>query len=274
MKTGVNLMTVVGLVLSLIAGIAVYEVLGHHAPTSQVVVATTTIPQFASISASDVVLVNETSSDVPPNAIGGMGQAVGHFATTTIFPGQILVGGAVAVTAAGGSSGLLAALGPNVRAYSVSASVADAIAGNIAVGDQVDIIVTTGGASGNGNALGGSGPSASIVVQHVTVLAVATSSGSAIASGASNTVAPSSTSSSSSSQQEAAIYTLALTPTQVETVALAQASGALSLALDPPSASLYGGGPATGTSLPGSAAIGPPVQLPAVAAATTNNQKG
>lgn len=254
-------MTVVGLVLSLVAGIVVYETLNRHAPTRQVVVATTTIPQYAAISPKEVVAVSETASDVPPNALVSPTQAVDHFATSTIYPGQVIVADAVATTAAGGSSGLLAALGPNVRAYSVNASVADAIAGNIAVGDKVDIIVTS---SSHVGGFGGTGPSASIVVQHVTVLSVATSNGAVIAGGAGSTQ-----SNSSSQQQEAAIYTLALTPAQVEAVALAQSSGSLSLALDPPSgASLYNGGPATSITLPGNSAVGPSVQLSPTA--TTN----
>lgn len=265
MKRSMNLMTVVGVVLAVVAGIAIYVVLGRHAATQQVLVATTTIPQYSAITSADVALATEQAADVPPNTLFAPSQAVGRFATTTLYPGQVLIAQAVATSNAGGSSGLLAALGPNVRAYSISANVADAIAGNIAVGDKVDVIATLSSSGGGGGLSGGSSSSggAITVVQHVTVLSVATSSGSVVASNPG--AAPSAASSSSTStqnQQPAAIYTLALTPAQVQLVALASQSGTLSLALDPVSgATTYTSGPVLPLALNGAPSIGPSVNL-------------
>jgi Flp pilus assembly protein CpaB len=264
MKRSMNLMTVVGVVLAVVAGIAIYVVLGRHAATQQVLVATTTIPQYSAITSADVALATEQAADVPPNTLFAPSQAVGRFATTTLYPGQVLIAQAVATSNAGGSSGLLAALGPNVRAYSISANVADAIAGNIAVGDKVDVIATLSSSGGGGGLSGGSSNSggAITVVQHVTVLSVATSSGSVVASNPGAAPSAASSSSSTQNQQPAAIYTLALTPAQVQLVALASQSGTLSLALDPVSgATTYTSGPVLPLALNGAPSIGPSVKL-------------
>jgi len=251
-----NLMTVIGVVLALVAGIATYGVLKKHNATEEVVVARTYIPPRTQLSASMVGIADVPTSSVPPSAITPDEPSVGHFTTTAIFPGQVLVAGDLAVSNAGASAGLLGDLTPNDRAFSVAVSAASAASGNIVPGDLVDVIVVT-----NGGGSSGGQSEATTVVQHVEVLGTSNAPTTAAAAptpvSASQSATSTNSTTSSSSSENTVVYTLALTPAQVQLVALAAGSGTLYLSLDPLNPSVFNGGPATPSNLNGPAPVGP-----------------
>lgn len=254
MKRRMNLMTWVGIVLALLAAIGIYTVLSQHQSTTQVVVARTYIPPRTQLQASMVTVASVPTSDLPPNAITPNKPSVGYYSTTALFPGQILVSQDVAVSGNGGEAGLLGDLAPGDRAFSIQVSAASAASGLILPGDLVDVIVV---ASGNSGGLGPHGPRAITVVQHVEVLGSSSVPTIAV-NGPSTQSASTQSSSSSSSPSSSVVYTLALTPQQVQMVALAANMGTLYLSLDPLNPTIFTGSPTTSSNLNGVPSLGPP----------------
>jgi len=258
LRRNVNAMVLAGVVLALVAAIGTYAVLRKHVATTQVVVATQYIPPHTQITSSMVAAAGVPASAVPPSAVTVNEPSVGHYSTTAIFPGQVLVAGDLAVSSAGGSAGLLGDLTPGDRAFSIQVSAASAASGDIVPGDQVDVIVVTNQGSGGP---GGSAEAATLV-QDVTVLGT---SNTTITQAAAPQPVSASTPTSSSSQNTSSnnnasvVYTLALTPAQVQLVALAAGSGTLYLALDPVNPTPFSGPPTNISQIGSGVQIGPAV---------------
>lgn len=270
----VNLMTIVGVILALFAAIGTYTVMKKHSATEQVVVVTSYIPPHSQVTQQMVAAQAVPSSAVPAGAVLPSEPVIGHYTTAAIYPGQVMVQGDLASTKAGGSAGLLGELSANDRAFSVEVAEASSAAGDIVPGDQVDVIAVAGN-SGSGSSGASNANSATTVVQHVTVLGSTTAT--ATTAGASS--APPASSSASSSPAPAttstAVYTLALTPKQVQMVALAEASGTLYLSLDPiTNPSTFGGPAAQPGDLQNVGQIGPTIVQATTAGQNTGGGRG
>ena len=252
MRNRMNIMVVVGLVLALAVGVGVYKALQRHTATVMVVVAKEYIPHYAKITPQMVTVASAPPAAVPPGGLADAGLVVGHYAAATIFPGQIVVAAAVASQASGGSAGLLAALSPNIRAFSVQATVPNAVAGQVAPGDLVDVVSVLGSSGTSNSSSAASG--AVTVVQHVTVLAVSPPTGGPIVTSSKSS---STAAAGAQGSQSGNVYTLALTPSQVQLVALAENSGTLFLSLDPSHGATTFSGTPTQPAAFGSAQVGP-----------------
>ena len=269
----VNLMTIVGVILALFAAIGTYSVMKKHSATEQVVVVTSYIPPHSQVTQQMVAAQAIPTSAVPAGAVLPSEPVIGHYTTAAIYPGQVMVQGDLASTKAGGSAGLLGELSANDRAFSVEVAEASSAAGDIVPGDQVDVIAVAGN-SGSGASGASNVNSATTVVQHVTVLGSTTATA-ANAGASSSTPASSSSSSPPPATSSSAVYTLALTPTQVQLVALAEASGTLYLSLDPVSnPSTFGGPAASPGDLQNVGQIGPTIVQAATAGQSTGGRQG
>jgi len=256
MKRRLHPLLIVGIVCGLIAFIATFALLDHPTPKTEVVVAAAALPARTVLSSSDLRVTSVPTSVVPPDALSPYKPVVGDVLVAPVWPGEILLG--EQVQQGGAQAALSAVLAPGDRAFAVEANVAQALAGQIAPGDKVDVVAvtkSTGSSSGSAQS-----EQAVTIVQHVTVLAISASSGAvtkptnapviAKQAGAASIVGSGPTSTSTSSQAPPpAIYTLALTPAQVQEVALAETLGKLYLSLDP-------NNPTTFTSVPSKAVVG------------------
>lgn len=260
-----NISTVVGLVLGLIALVAVFSVLRKSSNTETVYIARSYVPARQIITTADLTTATMSPADVPAGTLFGYSEIVGHYATSPVFPGQTFL--AAALGSSNTAQALVAGLAPDERAFAVAANVDQAIAGQIAPGDEVDVVVAQGGSNGGSIAGAPASPKVSTIIQHVSVLAVNTSQGTiaqptnATSSGAAASAA------NSGSNTAPGIYTLALTPSEVQQVTLAETVGTIYLSLDPVRhPSVYSGGASGMAALNGSKLLGPTVPSAALAA--------
>ena len=239
-----------GIVLGIIAFIAMFSVLSSATKTEPMITAATTIRPDTQITASMLKVAYTRPSDIPPGALRNSSLVVGDYAAHTLVSGDPVLKADLApsISAAGGS--LTAPLGPGDRAMAVSASVSQALAGNITPGALVDVIevANTGGVSTTQ-----APPTASYLVSKVRVLAVSPSA-SALSNASQNStisgVAP-----KTGTTFIPGIYTLDVTAQEALSLALGESTGTLYLVLDPPNASTA---PAASVSGPNtSVAIGP-----------------
>lgn len=247
MRRRLNLAVVAGLVLAVVAAGLVVGVLRSANTTVRVWVAVTTIAPRKQIPASAVAADEMKPADVPAGSITTRSAIVGHYALSTIFPGQTFLPQALA-TSSNEAAVITNGLGPGERAFALQANVAEALAGRIQPYDRVDIVCVYAPGGGGG---GSSADQASTIIQQATVLGINLSA-SAIASQAQTTSATSTNPSNSASQRVTVpgIYTVALTPAQVQEVALAETVGTLFLSLDPVGkVQRYAGTPSSPTSL-------------------------
>lgn len=228
MRTKTNVSLVVGIILSVLAGLTVLVALaGSKQRTVMVVEATTQVPSRTQIPASAVHAVGVPAQDIPPGAITSTAEIVGHWTTHELQRGQIIQRSDMAI-----GDPLTAGLPGNVRAFSISVATADAVAGQVAAGDSVDIIATTSSQATTG--MVPQSASATTILQNVTVLSVSASTG--LRTQPTNQIPPVSQTSTTSAQQPttAYLYTLALTLPQIEDITLAESAGdTLAVALDP-----------------------------------------
>lgn len=251
MRKKLNLVTIVGLVLGLVAVVLVFRALKSSSSTEDVYVASSYIAPRSLITASDVREVAMATADVPAGTVGVYNDIVGHYAAAAIFPDQTFLDAALGTS--GTAEALVAGLSPNERAFAVAANIDQALAGQIAPGDEVDVLVAENGQSG----VGSGSARVSTIIQHVTVLTVNTTSGT-VAQPTNSSAGV--TAASSGNDTTPGIYTLALTPAQVETVTLAETVGTIYLALDPLHHPSVYTGPSAGPSvLANSTALGPSV---------------
>ena len=260
-----NIALIGGIVLAVIAAALIVVGLKDANRTETIWVADTYIPARKLITKTVVAKESVSPSSVPTDSILAYDDIVGRYTLESIYPGQTFVVGAVANNL--NETGVLTdGLGPNDRAFAISANVAQALAGRIVPGDKVDVVAVVTDSASSG-ALGANsassavsaaqGPVATTVVQQATVLDVSLAASTIQSAG--STGAPNPAAVAEKGATVPGIYTLALTEKQVEEVALAEGVGTLYLALDPVSgASTYTGG-AVGISALGSTSIAPKV---------------
>jgi len=254
MKRRLHPLLIVGIVCGLIAFIATFALLDHPTPKTEVVVAAAALPARTVLSSSDLRVTSVPTSVVPPDALSPYKPVVGDVLAAPVWPGEILLD--EQVQQGGAQAALSAVLAPGDRAFAVEANVAQALAGQIAPGDKVDVVAVTKSTGSSSDSA--QSEQAVTIVQHVVVLAISASSGAvtkptnapvvAKQPGAVSIVGSSSPSTSTQAPAPA-IYTLALTPEQVQEVALAETLGKLYLSLDP-------NNPTTFASVPSNAVVG------------------
>lgn len=110
-----------------------------------VVVAALQIPFGKKVEASDLRVTNMPRAMVPSSAVDDTSAIEGSVATTTIYPGEVILKEKVA--AFGGGSALSAVIAPNKRAVTVRVNDVVGVAGFLMPGNRVDIVA----AKPNGN---------------------------------------------------------------------------------------------------------------------------
>ncbi|WP_372987536.1 Flp pilus assembly protein CpaB [Marinobacter sp.] len=110
-----------------------------------VVVAALQIPFGKKVEASDLKVATMPRSMVPSSALTEAEEIEGSVATTTIYPGEMILKEKVA--AFGGGSALSAVIAPNKRAVTVRVNDVIGVAGFLMPGNRVDIVA----AKRNGN---------------------------------------------------------------------------------------------------------------------------
>lgn len=235
MKNKLNGWLIGGIVAGLIAFIALFNVLSSATKTEAMVVAAQKIAPDMQITPAMLKVVYTRPSDVPSNVTTSEQAVVGRYSMHSILSGDPILSGDLASTLSAAGGSLTAALGPSDRAMAVEASVSQALAGNLSPGAVVDVIEVTNPSSNASGSVSQVPPSASYVATKVHVLAVSPSS-SALANASTNTTITGSTSSSKPTSFVPGIYTLDVTSSEAEALALAQVDGTLYLVLDPPGA--------------------------------------
>lgn len=103
-----------------------------------VVVAALQIPFGKKVEASDLKVATMPKSMVPSSALTEAEEIEGRVATTTIYPGEMILKEKVA--AFGGGSALSAVIAPNKRAVTVRVNDVIGVAGFLMPGNRVDIV--------------------------------------------------------------------------------------------------------------------------------------
>lgn len=229
MPRRLNIAILAGLILAVVAAGIVVGILRSANKTVPVYVAVTTISPRKQITPTAVAVAHMKPTDVPQGSISNEAAIVGHYALSTIFPGQTFLPQALA-TSSNEAAVITTGLGPGERAFAIQANVAQALAGRIQPYDRVDIIcVYSTGAAGGGS----SQQQASTIIQQATVLDINLSASSIEAKASTSTSSTNPSNAASTKVTVPGIYTVALTPAQVQKVALAESIGTLYLALDP-----------------------------------------
>ncbi len=130
-----GLALVTTLAISGLLGRARTEAARYGSPRSALV-ATRDVPLGAQLRAGDVEVRSLPSALVPPDAVGGVGQAQGRVVVVPVFEGQAVVRRQLAPW---GVTGAAALLPPGKRGISVAAGPA---AANLNKGDIVDVLAT------------------------------------------------------------------------------------------------------------------------------------
>ncbi len=128
--------------------ILVYYLLSSSTKTQQaeqpqmtgVVISTTNIPAYTTITSGMVEIKSVAVSAAPPNALTSVGQAVGQLAQYAIPKGQVLVRGDVVVPDA--TQGLTFVIPKGKRAVTVALDPITGVAGFVYPCDHVDILAT------------------------------------------------------------------------------------------------------------------------------------
>lgn len=151
MKGGGRIFVILGFVLALIAGIAIFVVLANAQPQPEVVPTTKVVVAFQEIAARTEISADQVGQvewPVPvPTPIGAFGDpadAVGNLAVNPIYAGQPIIDKMVIskadVEAQHSNAALL--LEPGQVAVAIGVSLGSNVAEAIAVGDRVDLLVT------------------------------------------------------------------------------------------------------------------------------------
>jgi len=164
----------------------------------------------AAISAGYIEPAEVLRGSVPPEAVKDSGDLTGKVAAATISAKQFITSASFVAASEGGGGSLAAAIGSSGRvAVTISVDAERGVAGSIAPGDRVDILMAGGG-------------EASVLLDNVKVLAVGQETAASAASGE----APASGASSG-------LITFELTPEEARQVVAANTSGGLYLILRP-----------------------------------------
>jgi Flp pilus assembly protein CpaB len=232
----INLALVVGIVLAVLSGVIVIKVISQANRTVTVYVANQTLSARKQILPAYISVAHLRPEDVPPGTVTKYSDIVGHYTLTTIFADQTFVSGALA-SSVNPQAVVTNGLTPDERAFAVQADVAQALAGRIQSGDHVDIVVVVnasgspGGSSGGGGAVSPAGQFAQTILTQVDVLAVEPSA--SVIEAAANSSSGTNPAQVAQKVTVPGIYTLALTPDEVQELALAENVGTLYLSLDP-----------------------------------------
>ncbi|MET1001947.1 MAG: Flp pilus assembly protein CpaB [Acidimicrobiia bacterium] len=173
-------------------------------PPREVVVAARDLPLGAKVAASDLDTVTRSESEIPPDAVGAGGDAIGRVVAVPVLEGSVLFAGHLAPADRDGLDGLVAAGSRAVRIQP-----ADGL--QPPIGAVVDVLVALDPAYGGGGR-------ATIAARAARVLAVdAADANDPTASGTAG-------------------VTLLVTEEEARELAFATANGVVTLALAPPEA--------------------------------------
>jgi Flp pilus assembly protein CpaB len=150
-----KLYIVVGIFVALVVAGTVYVALQAsgltdevEVETRRVIVATTAIPSRQPIGEADVTVREVVADPTNETAFTTVDEVVGRIAGVTISPGQLVTPNLLASTTEGQTFSILEPgeefdpEGPDLRAVSVTVADANAVAGTLAAGQRVDLIVT------------------------------------------------------------------------------------------------------------------------------------
>jgi pilus assembly protein CpaB len=227
---------VISLIVGLLAGGFVFSQFKKLAqaksiPTVMVVVTTRAIPLGTRLQAGDLHIVNWPAAQPVQGAFSKIDDCVNRAVITSMVPNEPLLEGKLAPK--DGGSGLSATIPPGMRAVSVSVNDVIGVAGFVAPGTMVDVLVT--------GSMGSSGNVTRTILENVRVLAA----GQKVEQereGKPQTAPP--------------VITLLVTPEEANALTMASTQGRIQLALrntldaarvDPPpvlQATLFGGAPA------------------------------
>lgn len=194
---------------------------GHHAqPVAQrqVLVAATTIPAHATITAAMVKPAERASDAVDPDALVVPASAVGMTAVNAIPAGSQIAGSMLAHVEANGLPGRVA---PGMRAVSIALDRVKSVSNLISAGDRVDVIAVTTPRSD-------AAPSVATIIRGAKVLSV----------GQQIDVPTSATATPAPNDQQYTTATLEVTPSQADLLTLADVNATLRLALRSPKENL------------------------------------
>jgi len=178
-------------------------------PGTDVVVATNDLQVGAKVEDRDVKVVKVPNSIVPPNCFRAKSQVVGRGVVLPIQRGEFLLLNKLAAENAG--AGLPALIPQGMRAVSVRVNEVVAVAGFVAPGTRVDVLLT-------GNPSGSSEAQTTTVLENVAV----------IASGTKLERSP------TGEAQSAPVITLLVSPEDAQKLTLASSQGHIQLALRNP----------------------------------------
>jgi pilus assembly protein CpaB len=216
-----KLLLVSGLVLALGTAVLLVEYLGSlHAAaavvrTRTVYVAARDIPARAALTDAFVRPVQRPANEVDPNAVSSAAQLAGKYSLISIPTGSVITTPQIS---AGAAASLPTRLPPGMRAVSISIDRVKGVAGLIQPGDRVDVIAVP-------PRVGNEIPQAAAILRGALVLAMG------------NEVETVSATPSPENQNLTTV-TLALTPPQVDLLAVADINTTLRLALRSPKESI------------------------------------
>lgn len=126
------------LVLAIVAGVVSGAIYHSTSQRVGVVFAGTYLSPGRAIAEGDVEIRWLPADAVPADALTGTGAAIGQFPRGPLWPGQVLLAGALARTAATFESGVVPPTG--YRAVAIPVAAHQALGGAIAPGARVDVI--------------------------------------------------------------------------------------------------------------------------------------
>jgi Flp pilus assembly protein CpaB len=184
----------VGVIVALVVAGTVYVALQASGltddvtvETRRVVVATAAIPSRQPIGEADVTVREVVADPTNDGAFTSVDDVIGRITGVAISPGQLLSPNLLASTTEGQTFSILEPgeefdpEGPDLRAVSVTVADANAVAGTLASGQRVDLIVTMAINPGEGRQADDeedpraaqfmAGPSTKVTLQRMTILA-------------------------------------------------------------------------------------------------------
>jgi pilus assembly protein CpaB len=197
--------------IGFLVSVSVYKNLqkGPSEPLSEVMVAANDLQVGSKVEEHDLKIIHIPSADLPPGAPRRRSDVIGHGVIVPISKGEFFLPNRLAEENAG--SGLPSLIPPGMRAVSVRVNEVVSIAGFVAPGTRVDVLLT-GTPSGTGD------QQTTTVLQNVTVLA------------AGHTLERN----SNGEAQNTAVITLLVTPDDAQRLTLATAQGHIQLTLRNP----------------------------------------
>lgn len=147
----------VGIVLAILVGVAVYYIVTQAGTEeigkSRVVIAAQDIPERTLLTSSNIeslFAVKEVPVDlIPTSPLLDPQAAVGKITLTKIFRGEIVIDAPNRLAASGGRTGPSTIIPPGTVAMAIPISEATGVAGAIAEGDLVDVVVLLDVTTGN-----------------------------------------------------------------------------------------------------------------------------